>query len=325
MLQSLKLWKLASALKSTGNPEPAYSAVLELGRLGGERAVELLVGALTRHDGVARSAARELGRLGDPQAIKPLAALLSVSEVNQSAADALVKIGGKSVDALADALKGEELTARKLAAAALGEIGDKRAVESLIEVMQNDNEYSVRIAAAKALGELKDDRAIWVLVGTLKLRDETTPERQAALEELRNATTLAMRKIGDPLAAAKAGGAPVTTETAIEEIEKEIKTSAVHPRLVGDLKLLTEAELASVLKELIAASEEVSWANLEQREPMLSAWFATYEQRRQTAEAIGTELHRRGGMALLKQVLERDLGGYAAIGNWWADIGGSPG
>src|SRR5262245_45933955 len=135
MLQSLKLWKLSSALKSRGNPQDAYSAVLELGRLGSEQAVDLLINALARQDGVARSAARELGRLGDPRAVKPLAALLSFGEVNQSAAEALTKLGSQSVDALVDALKREDAAARRLAAAALAAIGDKRAVEPLIDVM----------------------------------------------------------------------------------------------------------------------------------------------------------------------------------------------
>jgi len=321
MLQSLKLWKLSGALKSRGNPQDAYSAVLELGRLASDQAVALLIDALARHDGVARSAARELGRLGDPRAVKPLAALLPIAEVNQSAADALTKLGSKSVDALVAVLKSEDAGARRLAAGALAEIGDKRAVEPLVEVMQNDNEYSVRTAAARALGELKDERAIWVLVGTLKLRDETTPERQAALEELRHATTLAMRKIGDPLAA-KSTSARAGVEAAIgQQKEKEPDGTAIHPRLAGDVGLLTNAELIAVLKELIAASEEISWANLERREPMLPAWFGTYEQRRRTAETIGAELQRRGGRTLVQQALERDLGGYATIRNWWSGLG----
>jgi HEAT repeat protein len=317
MLQSLKLWKLSGALKRRGHVQDAYSAVLELGRIGTEQAVDMLIGALSRHDGVARSAARELGRLGNGRAVQPLAGLLSVPEVNQSAAEALVKLGKKSLNALITALQSENATVRKLAATTLGEIGDKAAVEPLIEVMQNDNEYSVRTVTAKALGELKDERAIWVLVGTLKLRDETTPERQAALEELRTATTLAMRKIGDPLSA-KAVPQRASAEAAVEELEKGLREAEVHPRLIGDIGLLTNAELVSVLKELISASEEISWANLERREPFLPVWFRTYDQRRQTAEMIGAELHRRGGTALTQEILARDLNNYAAISNWWA-------
>ena len=50
MFQFLKFGRLAGALKS-GGPD-AYSAVLELGQIGGPKAVELLVEALSRVDGV---------------------------------------------------------------------------------------------------------------------------------------------------------------------------------------------------------------------------------------------------------------------------------
>src|SRR6266567_4776155 len=168
MFQFFKFGRLAGTLKSGGSD--AYSAVLELGQIGGPKAVELLIEALSRVDGVSRSAARELGRLGDARAIDPLVALLGQSEVSQSVAEALVKLG--AVDALASALKNEVSAVRKGAAIALGETGDVRAVDPLIEVMQADPEYGVRTAAATALGQLKSQRAIWVLVATLKLRDE---------------------------------------------------------------------------------------------------------------------------------------------------------
>ena len=319
MLQSLKLWKLSSALKETGNPPSAYTAVLELGRIGTPPAIDLLIRSLSRLDGVTRSAARELGRLGTERAIEPLAALLVHPEVSQSAAEALTKLGSQAVSALVTALQHEVVEVRRLAAGALGEIGEKRAVEALIRTMETDNDYSVRTAAATALGQLKDPGAIWVLVGTLKLRDETTPERQAALEELRQATTLALRKIGDPFAAKSTTS--ISAEALVEQMEAKIADSEVHPRLIGDLTLLGDHELASVLKELIGASEEISWANLEHREPVLPAWFRSYDQRRQVALTIGAELHRRGGQTLMDQILERELGGYPAIGNWWADLG----
>ena len=54
---------LAGALKAKGNAQEAYSAVIELGRIGNDKAIDLLIQALGRGDGVARSAARELGKL----------------------------------------------------------------------------------------------------------------------------------------------------------------------------------------------------------------------------------------------------------------------
>ena len=93
---------------------------------------------------------------------------------------------------------------------------------------------------------------------------------------------------------------------------------------MGDLKQLNKEELVQILKELINASEEISWAKLENREPLLPGYFVTYEQRSKTAETVGKELHRRGGTALLNQILEQQLGGHTAISNWWSDVDRAP-
>jgi HEAT repeat protein len=320
MMETLKLWRLAGAIKAKGNAQVAYSAVLELSRIGSDKAVDLLITALARRDGVARNAARELGRLGHERAIKPLADLLTDPAVNQSAAEALIAFGAKAVSVLVESLKSDNAGARQLAATALGEIRDKRAVEPLILVMQTDDEYAVRTAAATALGQIKDARAVWVLVGTLQMRDETTPDRQAALEKLRHATTIALNKIGDPLAK-KSTTAVDSAAAAVEQVEKNLTEAEVHPRLIGDLRLLSEKELGGVLKDLINASEEISWAKLESRQPMLPGYFTTYEQRFQTAQIVGKELYRRGGIALMKELLEKELGNHDAISNWWSGIG----
>ena len=339
MFKKLKLLHLANALKTKGNSQEAYSAILELGRLGDDKAIDLLIGVLAREDGVARSAARELGKLRNQRAIEPLIALLGNPAVNQAAAEALLGFGSGAVGPLLEVLKSGNGDARRAAAFALGELRDKRAVEPLVLIMQTDEVYAVRAAAATALGQLKDARAIWVLVATLQMRDETTPQRQAALEQLRQATTLALRRIGDPLtvkpdpatapaaAAADTGvgaDAAVTPDAApAEAAGKGSKAAEVHPRLPVDLKQLTNGELVEILKELINASEEISWAKLESREPLLPGYFTTYEQRSRTAEVIGRELHRRGGAALMKQILEEQLNGHTAIGNWWSGIEGS--
>jgi HEAT repeat protein len=321
MFKALKLMHLAGALKSKGNAQEAYSAVLELGRLGHEKAVDLLIEAMARRDGVARSAARELGKLGNDRAIPPLIRLLGNAEVNQAAAEALLAFGTKAVNPLIETLKDGNGDARQAAAFALGEIRDKQAVEPLVMVMQTDDVYAVRTAAATALGNLKDARAVWVLVATLQMRDETTPERQASLEQLRHATTLAMRKIGDPLVNKTAlGSMTADAQAAVQQVEQAVAEKGAHPKLAGDLKLLKNDELIEVAKELIASSEEISWAKLENREPMLPPYFIDYEQRAGAAEKVGRELHRRGGTTLLKQVLEEQLGNHTAISNWWSGI-----
>ena len=183
----------------------------------------------------------------------------------------------------------------------------------------------MRTAAAKALGELKDERALWVIVATLKLRDETTAERQAELEKLRQAASAAWRKIGDPLG--KGGAALEMSEAALAQKLQDARDQDVHPRLTGDLSYETPEALIEVLKELIAASEEVSWAKLENREPMLAGYFRTYDQRHAVAGKVGTELARKLGRDGVARVLETDLKGHAAIRNWWMAagiVGGGP-
>ena len=325
MFTALQTWKFSSALKAKGNAQEAYGAVMELGRLGTDDAVDLLVTALARHDGVARAAARELGRLANPRSFKPLADLLGNPEVHESAAEALIRIGASALDVLTEALRSEDALTRKTAARALGEMRNSRAVEPLVEVLQGDPDCTVRTAAAHALGQIKDKRAIWALVNTLKLRDEPDPEFQRQIEELRNAAQLAMRRIGDPLAAPKPGGAAAGAPgEAPQEGEEAVTEFPMHPKLMGELSRLSEPEIIGVLKELVTASEEISWAKLENREPMLAPYFKGYDQRRQTAETAGAELARRGGPEALRIVLERDLNNHAAIQNWWSHLELSP-
>jgi HEAT repeat protein len=320
MFQALKLMSLASGLKAKGNAQEAYSAVLELGRIGNEKALDLLIGALARRDGVARSAARELGKLRVERAIQPLAALLGDGEVSQAAADALLAYGAQAVAPLLEVLKSGDGIAREAAAGALGELRDKRAVEPLVLVLQTDDVYAVRTAAATALGHLKDTRAIWVLVQTLQLRDETTPERQAALGRLRTAAQLAMRKIGDPFATSKPGAPVSAAQAAVEQMEQAVAVTEVHPKLISDVKLLSDGELIELIEEVIKASEEVSWASLESREPLVPPYFKSYGQRVQVAEIVGEELKRRGGKELVRRIHQEQLGGNTAVGNWWTDL-----
>jgi HEAT repeat protein len=309
---------LAGALKAKGNAQEAYSAVIELGRIGNDKAIDLLIQALGRGDGVARSAARELGKLKAERALPVLTRMLGEGDVSQAAADALLGYGPAAVGPLMNVLKDGTGAARQTAAEALGELRDERAVEPLIQVMQTDDVYAVRTAAATALGNLKAARAVWVLVQTLQLRDETTPERQMALEHLRHATQLAMRKIGDPLSGKGRVPAPAATaEAAVQGMEEALAQAEVHPRLINDAKLLNQNELVDVVKEVISASEEISWASLESREPLLPTYFRTYDQRARAAEIVGRELFRRGGKALLRQVHEQQLGNNPVVGNWW--------
>src|SRR5678816_1845811 len=107
----------------------------------------------------------------------------------------------------------------------------------------------------------------------------------------------------------------------IRDRKRQVQGAGSHPRLLSDLALLNDAELIGVLRELINASEEISWANLESRPPLLPEYFASYEQRRRAATMAGRELHRRGGRARLRQALATALDNYTSIANWWREEG----
>ncbi|MDP3012079.1 MAG: HEAT repeat domain-containing protein, partial [Candidatus Hydromicrobium sp.] len=87
--------------------------------------------------------------------------------VRREAAEALSKIGLPAVEPLIAALKDNDWDVRKVAAEALGEIGDSLAVESLIAALK-DKDRDVHYNAAVALGKIRDIRAVEPLIAALK-------------------------------------------------------------------------------------------------------------------------------------------------------------
>jgi len=73
------------------------------------------------------------------------------------------------LDKIIDRLKDEAPEARRGAAEALGQLGDVRAVEPLIAILQcGDENDDVRRVAAEALGQIGDPRAVEPLIAVLK-------------------------------------------------------------------------------------------------------------------------------------------------------------
>lgn len=82
------------------------------------------------------------------------------SDVRKNAASALGDLGDeRAVEPLIEALKDEDKYVRKSAAEASGKLGDERLVEPLIEAL-NDEDWFVQEKAAAALGKMGDTRAI---------------------------------------------------------------------------------------------------------------------------------------------------------------------
>lgn len=107
--------------------------------------------------------------------------------VARNAAHGLVHIGHPAVPGLLETLKHGVDRARKHAAFALGEIGDKVATQGLVEAL-HDEEVHVRVAAIEALGLLQPTEiSIDGMLGALK--DSASEVRFDAALSLMRATT----------------------------------------------------------------------------------------------------------------------------------------
>ena len=107
--------------------------------------------------------------------------------IARNAAHGLVHIGRPAVPGLLETLKHGVARARKHAAFALGEIGDKGATEGLVHALQ-DAEVHVRVAAIEALGLLKPT-ATGVSGMLAALSDPASEVRFDAALSLMRATT----------------------------------------------------------------------------------------------------------------------------------------
>jgi HEAT repeat protein len=218
-----------------------------LGKLGDARAVDALIGVLTDSDSLVRAtAAAALDRLawrpddgaagaaywiatqqwakcGETGAIAPLISALGDEDpaIRGGAARTLADVGTRAVPPLIDALQDPHMTlrGRSGAAEALGGIGDARAVEALLPLL-DDREISVRRAAAQALGRLGDTRAAEPLVSALA--DHDADMRTAAAEALQQ---LAWRPEGT------AAGAAYWVAT--HQWDEAVRAAAVEPLIMA--------------------------------------------------------------------------------------------
>jgi HEAT repeat protein len=206
------------------NRDVRLEAIASLGQLGVPDACKVLVPLLKNID-VRDTAARALGDLGMEEAIPALgAAAVGPQEQAQiTAIEALGKIGtpeavaaaARGLDEKSENVIGEaarvighhrfapavqrllELLSslpkwsmtRGWCVEALGEIGDARAVEPLIAIVQDGSLLNAHPFAATALGKLCDTRAIAPLEALFASRDPDVREAvQTALDRLRGST-----------------------------------------------------------------------------------------------------------------------------------------
>ena len=159
------------------------SAAEALGELGDSRAVKPLIAYWNegnQHEYARKCAGRAMFRLGDTlvksgdaRAAELLVVCLKGEdwEVRDSAAKVLAKLGNAAFESVIASLRDEHGKVRLASVSALGDLGDKRAVEPLIACLRDRDKYA-RSAAAAALGKLGDKRGVEPLIGYLKDHDE---------------------------------------------------------------------------------------------------------------------------------------------------------
>lgn len=160
--------------KLLNNPDKkvAVTAVEGLARIGGSKAIEILIEAIGKYSNLQFHIGSALGEIVGVAAMEQLFEALTAtnSELHFYCAMALTKIGEPTVEGFIKLLTHPAITTRTCSVRALGEIGDKRAVEPLIAAIVEPDTY-LRYRIIVALGNLGDACALPVLE-RLALEDE---------------------------------------------------------------------------------------------------------------------------------------------------------
>lgn len=190
---------LAGWKEEVASGQSRAMGVEDLGAFHDPEAVGVLIAALEDQTLPDEVRARAAGLLGDgksSRAVEPLIALLRSDESPWArcvAANALGQIGdARALDALLEVLKCDNPALRTAAARALGSVPDARAVEPLIAALEDDD-HGVRPAAAFALGQIGDWRAVEPLIAALEDKNMDRGWRHAMVESV----TFALEKTED--------------------------------------------------------------------------------------------------------------------------------
>lgn len=173
-------------------------AARELGRRRETAAVEHLIQMLTDQDPNCSFAARlSLEEIGQP-AVSPLLEYVNHASRVQKLfiISILGDIGdGRAVETILDSLSDPDSSIRANAAEALGKLTAKDAIPRLILVLKDDD-YSVRNHAAEALGRLRANAAVQPLISLLRSEDTRTDGGS----HVAASCAAALARIGDSLA-----------------------------------------------------------------------------------------------------------------------------
>ena len=246
---------IVSVLKDKNSKNRRYAA-LRLGDIGGEESIRLLTESL-REENFSLCAGANIGlkKIGE-KAIAPLINMLNAEKkgTRHFVAITLMDIGDKrAIEPLIEALKKRLIST---AATALGYLGDKKAFKPLTEALQDDDK-KYRSSAAGALGRLRDPRAVNALLKALRDKEESVCE----------STAFALAEIGAPavkplIGALKGASRSVQAhiglalermqdENAVEPLIKALKNTkgSIHTTIRETLERLTLEDIDGGYKE----------------------------------------------------------------------------
>jgi len=172
---------------------------------GIQNLLEVLDGASTDQ---LRHLALVLGWLEGPAVERALTGIIGHQSARKEIIEALVRYGSRVTDLLIEQLNSEDLRVRQAAVIALGRIGDRKAVPTLIRIL--NTERDLVIEAAGALAKIGDPRAFEMLLGLIG--DPDAGVRQAAIS--------AINSLGHPEMASRA-------VTLLQDSDGRVRESAV--------------------------------------------------------------------------------------------------
>ncbi|MFH0801073.1 MAG: HEAT repeat domain-containing protein [bacterium] len=180
-------WDIKLLMRILDEEEPKYvreEAAELLGRLEDRKMLDSLLEAL-KNSSTAYYAAIALQGIPDPSAFEPLMKIMNKSRspgARMQAALALGEVGDpRAVNALVDMLSDTDEMMCHYASIALGKIGGDEALEKLLEIM-GEQRPGNRVYAIAAIELTGDRRAVPALIEALFSRDEDV--REAAVSAL---------------------------------------------------------------------------------------------------------------------------------------------
>ncbi|MBI1976160.1 MAG: HEAT repeat domain-containing protein [Candidatus Omnitrophica bacterium] len=253
---------------------------------------------------VRRAVVTALGAIGDARAISALVIVLGDEEyfVRSDAWSQLQKFKEAAIPELLKGLNHEKALIREWSAYTLGAMKAVAAVDSLIQLVQNDEKISVRLEAVSALGAIGDARAIPVLVvalgdeaknvrdnawdGLKKFKEAAIPE---LLKGLRYENMLVRSRAADLLGEMKAVAAVDSLIQLVQgDKESSVRSAAVNALgAIGDVRVLpvlvtafgdSDSSVRSEARETIKGFREAAvpelLKGLQSEKPLVRQWSA---------------------------------------------------